>query len=87
MLQLAIALLFPVAAIVSLVVVGQSLRRAWSAAGELRRALAHCDMVERATVRTVTVERRVIVQAASRFTPAAKMVRRAAAPCDYRVAA
>lgn len=87
MLQLAIALLFTLAAIVSLVVVGQSLRRAWSAAGELRLALADCDMVGRGTVRMVTIERRVIVQAASRFTPAAKMVRRAAAPCDYRVAA
>jgi hypothetical protein len=87
MLQFAIALLFTLAAIVSLGVVGQSLRRAWTAAGELRLALAQCDRVERGTVRTVTVERRVVVQAAARFIPAARMVPRAAAPCDYRVAA
>jgi hypothetical protein len=86
MLQYAIASLFTLAAIVSLGVAGQSLRRAVSSVGELRRAIAHCDTVERGTMRTVTVERRVVVAAASRFTPA---VRRplVAAPCDFRVAA
>lgn len=86
MLQFAIASLFALAAVVSLGVVCQSLRRAWNAAGELRMALARCDTVERGTVRTVTVERRVVVQAAARFTPAAPM-RRTAVPCAYRAAA
>ena len=86
MLQFTIASLFTLTAIVSLGVVGQSLRRAWSAAGELRRAITQCDTVERGMMRTVTVERRVIVAAASRFTPAAQMPR-ATMPCDFRVAA
>ena len=86
MLQFSIASLFALAAVVSLGVVSQSLRRAWNAAGELRQAIAQCDTIERGTARTVTVERHVVVQAAARFTPAAAMPL-ATASCDYRVAA
>jgi hypothetical protein len=87
MLQLSIALLFAFAGVVSLSVVAQVLRRAWSAAGELRRELAECDRVQPVvTVRTYAFERRVI-PAAARFTPAARTRRTAAVPCALPVAA
>jgi hypothetical protein len=87
MLQLSIALLFVFAGVASLAVVAQVLRRAWSAAGELRRELAECDRVQPAvTVRTYAFERRVI-PASTRFTPAARTRRAATAPCALPVAA
>lgn len=84
MLQLSIALLFAFAGAVSLAVVGQSLRRAWRAAGLLRRelALAEVDVV---TVRTFDARRpapalRLVATAASTH-------RTAPEPCALRAAA
>jgi hypothetical protein len=79
MLQLSIVLLFILAGLSSVVVVGRALRRAWTAAGELRAALAACDRREPAVVRTYAIDRRVV--AAARFN------RTASAPCALRVAA
>ncbi len=84
--QLAIALLFAFAGIASLAVVGQALRRAWSAAGELRAALAHCEEVQTVTVRTLSFERRP-APPVLRIIPGAKARRTVRAPCALPVAA
>jgi hypothetical protein len=88
MLQLSIAVLFAFSGFISLAVIAQTLRRAWSAAGELRAALAECDTVQPVVLRTYAIERRVVVPAAARFIPAARTRRMvAAAPCALRAAA
>lgn len=86
MLQLAIALLFAFAGVASLAVIGQALRRAWSAAGELRTALAQCDEVQAATVRTLSFERHP-APPVLRIIPGAKAPRTVMAPCALPVAA
>jgi hypothetical protein len=83
MLQLSIALLFASAGLASLAVISQTLRRAWSAAGELRMALAQCDAVQPAVLRTVSLER----HPALRVIQGAKTLRTVSAPCALRVAA
>jgi hypothetical protein len=86
MLQLSIALLFAVAGLASAAVVGQVLRRAWSAAGELRRALAECEAVQPAVVRTYAIEWRA-APPVLRVISGARTYRTAPAPCALRVAA
>lgn len=87
MLQLSIALLFVIAGFASLAVAGQALRRAWSAAGELRRALAQCAEVQPVVVRTYAVERRMVISAQARFNRAAPTHRMASPACALPVAA
>ena len=86
MLQLSIALLFAAAGLASVAVVGQALRRAWSAVGELRRALAECETVQPALVRTYAIERRT-APPVLRVIPGARTLRTASAPCALPVAA
>jgi hypothetical protein len=87
MLQLSIALLFVVAGFASAAVVGQTLRRAWSAVGELRQALAQCDEVQPVEVRTYAIERRIVISAEARFNRAATARRTASPACALPVAA
>lgn len=86
MLQLSIALLFAVAGMASVAVVGQALRRAWTAVGELRSALAECETVQPAVVRTYAIERHA-ARPALRVIPGARTRRTASAPCGLLVAA
>jgi hypothetical protein len=60
--QLAIALLFTVTGLISLAIVGSTLRRAWSVAGELRAALARCDESQPLTMRSISIERRPVLR-------------------------
>jgi hypothetical protein len=86
MLQVSIVVLFAIGGLTSAVVVCQVLRRAWSAAGELQRALAECETVQSAVVRTYAIERRA-APPVLRVIPGARTYRTAPAPCALRVAA
>ena len=85
MLQVSITLLFAVTAFASLAVVTHSLRRAWLAAGVLRRALAECDDIVRCEVRVVELRR--LPAPVLRVSAAGSWRRTAPAPYALRAAA
>lgn len=83
MLQLLITSLLAFAGLASCVVIAQTLRRAWKAAGELRAAIARCDDTQTVTLRTSSIERRP----ALRVIRGAKDSRPAPVRCALPVAA
>ncbi|MDD3799480.1 MAG: hypothetical protein PHE36_09925 [Novosphingobium sp.] len=83
MIAIAVTVLFTVATLVAVTVSASSLRRAWSAYGELSRALARCETSQEVFVR---------MEAPEHPTPALRLVssaRRARlpVPCGLRAAA
>ncbi len=86
MIAIAVTALFTVATIVALGVTASSLRRACSAYGELRNALADCGTRQEVTV-TIRAPAREAAQPRLRPMVAVRRVSRAAAPRPARRAA